>query len=104
MLFIYAALGNGDGSFHTPALFYAPYGSGLVVTDFDQDGLDDIAAVSLIGVETLMGTRDGLMRLVGFTGLPDYANDLLAQGDFNGDGKIDLAAGFQGGEIAGLTG
>src|SRR5205823_2371458 len=40
----------------------------------------------------------------GWTSLPSYANSLLAKGDFNGDGNIDLVAGIQTGEVDILPG
>ena len=69
----------------------------LAVEDFDGDGKDDLAAgtraeSSVAGVTVLLGVGDG-------TGRPTGPNSLgsnvisLAVGDFDGDGKDDLAAG-----------
>jgi hypothetical protein len=96
--------GKGDGTFRAPVLFNVGLSGALLVADFDQDGLDDIAFGFYNQVEILMGTRDGAMRFNGLIPLPTYVNDLLAKGDFNGDGTIDLAAGTQDGQIVVLPG
>jgi len=87
-------LGTGTGSFQAPV----NYGSGdyesIVVGDFNGDGKPDLAAVksSLTSgaAAILLGNGDGTFREpVGYQvyGVPDS----LAIGDFNGDGKPDLA-------------
>ena len=97
-------IGNGDGTFRPPVLFNAVLAGAVLVADFDQDGLDDIAIGFGTSVEILMGTHDGAMRFNGLSALPNYVNSLLAKGDFNGDGKIDLVAGIQTGQVVVLPG
>ena len=91
-------LGNGDGTFR-PAVFY-PAGDGpcaVVAGDFNGDGKLDLAVADTGnyandpgGVSILLGNGDGT-----FQPPVEYAAgnepDALVAGDFNGDGKVDLA-------------
>src|SRR5712671_2883040 len=89
-------LGNGAGAFttkSTPAV-----GSGanwIAVGDFDGDGILDIAVANVGstgagGVSILLGNGDGTFTLRSSlsTGSGPFA---LTTGDFNADGKLDLA-------------
>jgi hypothetical protein len=96
--------GNGDGTFRNPLLINTVHARAIAVADFDQDGLDDIAIVFITGVQILMGTNDGSIRFNGWNSLSGYANNLLAKGDFNGDGTIDLVVETQDGQIVVLPG
>jgi len=91
-------LGNGDGTFQSRVDFGTGVGPGIVgVGDFNTDGHLDLAVacsdgVSVYTVSVLLGNGDGT-----FQPHADYATGAwpsgLAIGDFNADGKLDMAAG-----------
>ena len=82
-------LGNGDGSFQSPIAYAAQTTPGrLAVVDIDLDGKKDLAVSgSPFGLSGyfLLGNGDGTFRQGPTVG------DIVAVGDFNGDGKPDLA-------------
>jgi len=90
--------GNGDGTFQTHVDYGTGYGPlGLVVRDFNGDGNPDLAVVTASGpnaslgsVSILLGNGDGT-----FQSQVNYqtggGSSGIAVGDFNGDGKLDLA-------------
>jgi len=81
-------LGRGDGTFQAP--ISAPGNSelGVVVADFNRDGKLDLLTGGGRDVEVLLGNGDGTFQAA--TAVTDYASS-IAVGDFNGDGKPDLA-------------
>lgn len=95
-------LGNGDGTFRPQLTF--PAGAGLryeIAGDFNGDGNLDIAVLNNAGsggtdsVYLLLGNGDGTFQLpkVAQTGVfPVYE----MAGDFNADGKLDMAVANQG--------
>jgi len=97
-------LGNGDGTFRQGAQFPAGSGSSdIVAADFNADGKLDLA-VANVGVDEFpaaptggnvaifLGKGDGTFSAGAILPvLPNYPGKLLTAGDFNKDGKIDLA-------------
>lgn len=90
-------LGNGDGTFQ-PLVNWAIPGvaAALQVGDFNNDGNLDIAATASAAGDTsicvLLGQGNGSFQSppISSVGLGFY---VFATGDFNSDGKLDLASG-----------
>jgi hypothetical protein len=90
-------LGNGDGTFQ-PQMIFATGGngdfpSGLLAADFNGDGIPDLAraaALDTAGVGILLGNGDGTFQPVQIFEGSSYG---IVAGDFNADGKLDLAVG-----------
>jgi hypothetical protein len=101
-------LGNGDGTFQPQATFSTPpFPQFIAVGDFNGDGKLDVATANGGGapgsVSVLLGNGDGTLE-----SHIDYAQGAspvsLAVGDFNGDGKLDIAYLDFGGEVSILLG
>jgi hypothetical protein len=98
-------LGNGDGTFTAGANIpsASPFPSTFVVADFNGDGIPDLAVLDSTGfsesgfflsVTILLGNGDGTFSAQATTGLPSletFGPAAIVAGDFNGDGKADLA-------------
>lgn len=104
-------LNQGDGTWkkQDAAVQDQSYGDALVVTDFDKDGKPDFAAASaLTGNRTLvyLHQQDGSWKGVPSEALrPQAIFRGVAAGDFNRDGRVDLAVGYASNELGvGRTG
>lgn len=107
-------LGNGDGTFQpqkTLSVNYVP--QSIAVGDFNGDGVLDLAVGQnepTGGVITIfLGNGDGTFKPgIDYPAGPMHsgAPPSLVTGDFNGDGKLDLASssGYGGSEISILLG
>ena len=88
-------LGNADGTLQPP-VFYRLAGPSLqeATGDFNGDGKPDIAALVVSGkvqeVSLLINTGNGTFVAGSNTPVGENAAAIVA-GDFNGDGKLDLA-------------
>jgi hypothetical protein len=88
-------IGNGDGTFAPPVEYAAGiYPSTLAVGDLNGDGFPDIGVANEGNTfSVLMNNGDGTFKpAVAYSG-PDPLSSFwtAAFGDFNGDGKLDLA-------------
>jgi hypothetical protein len=90
-------LGNGDGTFQTKVAYVTGMNPlSLVASDFNGDGKLDVATGDLSrqtgkpDISILLGNGDGTFQpRLGFA---EPAGSALVTGDFNGDGKLDLAS------------
>ncbi len=96
-------LGNGDGTFRPPVTYGSgPDSDAIVAGDFNDDGCTDLAVANggaypdLTGsVSVLLGNGDGTFRpQVTYGSGP--GSDAVVAGDFNGDGRTDLAVADDG--------
>jgi uncharacterized protein (TIGR03437 family) len=92
-------LGNGDGTFKRAVTYGTSNASwSVAVGDFNGDGKLDLATANLVpgaiggngNVSVLLGNGDGTFRAPVNYGAGN-APYFIAVGDFNGDGKADLA-------------
>jgi hypothetical protein len=105
-------LGNGDGTFQTPVQYsigYAP--SGIVAADFNGDGYLDLVFINdpddtSKALSVMLGNGDGSFQPPVNTTLDiSEAFSSTSVGDFNRDGKLDVAlAEYPGSQVAVLLG
>jgi len=90
-------LGNGDGTFRSYTLVPLPqYGvTSLAAADLNRDGKVDLVVATYgqsIGVSVLLGNGDGTFAPPVFYPVePGASPTAVAIGDFNRDGKLDIA-------------
>src|SRR6266566_2284396 len=95
-------LGNGDGTFKSPANYGESGPTSVAVGDFNGDGKLDLAVANLVtnsglsNVRVLLGNGNGTFQPAVNYGLGSNPSS-VAVGDFNGDGKLDLAVANLGG-------
>jgi FG-GAP-like repeat len=106
----FVLLGNGDGSFGPPTT--APGGRGSAFADLNGDHKLDVIVPSPDGsISVFLNNGDGTFAApVGYFAGPPYFSpgiglpNNVVVGDFNKDGKMDVAVGAQGLGIAVLLG
>jgi FG-GAP-like repeat/Thrombospondin type 3 repeat/FG-GAP repeat len=91
--FVSVLLGRGDGTVGLAQMFPVRASPGvLVLGDFNDDGKIDIAARCIDGISILLGGGDGTFSPVaGIAAGGSYPRSSMAAGDFDGDGRKDLA-------------
>jgi hypothetical protein len=93
-------LGNGDGTFGSPVSYTVGNSpQAVAVGDFNGDGKLDLAVANdgSDSVSVLLGNGDGTFRAGGTIPLLAGSHPhSVAVGDFNGDGKLDLALADEG--------
>ncbi len=98
----------GSASVYAPSPYstgtYNP--QGVVVADFNRDGIPDVAVANTSGsVTILLGDGSGRFSVAGTYNSGGSYSYAIATGDFNGDGNLDLAvANFNSGTVGVLLG
>ncbi len=102
-------MGNGDGTFQAPvsyAVGTAPHS--VAIADYNRDGKVDLAVGNIRSnnVTILLGNGDGTFRSEGIGGTlaTDGLPHSIVTGDFNKDGKADLATADEAGDISVMLG
>jgi hypothetical protein len=108
---VYAFLSNGDGTFQPPVIFVFNNGyagmTQIALGDMNQDGILDVVGIYGYGqgFQVWVGKGDGSFTLWSNSlsyGTIAYPHG-LGLGDFNGDGKLDVALGMFTNNLVGVS-
>jgi hypothetical protein len=89
---MFVLLGNGKGSFQSPATYTADYPSDPSIADVNGDGIPDIIAGGSTGALVFLGNGDGTFQSYSEPSIGGFAYTYaVTTGDFNNDGNADLA-------------
>jgi len=96
-------LGNGDGTFQAPTVIGTAAGGSqirdLLAADMNGDGkLDVVACIYGVGFETFLGNGNGTFQPGVVVDVPN-GPESIAAGDFNGNGRLDIAVGDDEGDV-----
>lgn len=95
---INVALGNGDGTFQQETFGTFTGGpTGIVVRDFNNDGVLDVAASLVFSGEVVITVNDGAGNLTETARYTVGSPEGIIAGDFNADGLTDLAVPYTNG-------
>ncbi len=92
-------LGKGDGTFRQPVDYPIAFGNAIATADFNGDGKPDLVVVNDInvgrraagGATVFLGNGDGTFQEPSTFYKAVSETSYVAVGDFNGDGKSDIA-------------
>jgi hypothetical protein len=102
---LFILMGNGDGTFQTPVAYTtACIPIFVAIGDFNNDKKLDLLVTYSSGncpyVSIFLGNGDGTFQTTPVNTTPAYGPAATAFGDFNGDGKLDLAVAEQFGTVS----